>query len=85
MADYKHRGSEDALSKYTSAYDKVQRLSEEGNQTREDIKSLEEKIQAADQDYNLSDKEVLELKQRLKSAEAKEDIHRREASQSSKG
>ena len=71
MADYKHRGSRDALSKYTSAYDKVQRLSEEGNQTREDIKSLEEKIQAADQDYNLSDKEVLELKQRLKSAEAK--------------
>ena len=71
MADYMHRGSEDALSKYTSAYDKVQRLSEEGNQTREDIKSLEEKIQAADKDYNLSDKEVLELKQRLKSAEAK--------------
>ena len=71
MADYKHRGSDDALSKYTSAYDKVQRLSAEGNQTREDIKSLEEKIQVADNDYNLSDKEVLELKQKLKSAEAK--------------
>ena len=44
-----------------------------GNETRENIKKLENQIQTTEQEFNLSDKEVLELKQKLKSAEAARD------------
>ena len=73
MAGYQHRGSKDALDEYSSAYEEVQRLSGVGNETRENIKKLEDQIQTKEQEFNISDKEVLELKKKLKSAEAVRD------------
>ena len=73
MAGYQHRGSKDALDEYSSAYEEVQRLSGVGNETRENIKKLEDQIQTTEQEFNISDKEVLELKKKLKSAEAVRD------------